>query len=234
LTAVDYFAMKLPTNIESWIDALPEAVKCDVLGSMTVQRYGKGETIFSEGDDCDALYLVESGKVVLSNLSASGKEYIIGPILPGWQFGEVELIDDQPRTYNARAVTDVELKALGKEEFWRLRDRHREIADQLLLFISNRLRLTSAVLASRSLLSLPQQLAMHICYRLHRYSTLTPAGYELTLKLSQEELSNSHGVSRQSVNKALKCLQQAGLIEMHHGRFLVPDRDKLREYSGFN
>ena len=201
--------MRLPTNIENWIDTLPEAVKCDVFGSMTVQRYGKGETIFAEGDECDALYLVESGQVMLSNLSASGKEYTVGSILPGWEFGEVDLIIDQPRSYNARAATDVELKALGKEEFSRLRDRHREIANQLLLFISNRLRLASAVLASRSLLSLPQQLATHICHHLHRDFTLTPTGHELTLKLPQEELSNSFGVSRQSVNKALKCLQKA-------------------------
>lgn len=226
--------MKLQTNLENWIDALPETLKCEILGSMEVQQYVKGETIFSERDDCNALFLLESGKVLLSNLSACGKEYNVGSVLPGWQFGESDLIVDQPRSYNAKAVTDVELRVLSKQAFWCLYHQHREIADQLLLFTNNRLRLVSSLLASRSLLSLPQQLAALICLRLDRYSTPTHAGHELSLKLSQEELSNSLGVSRQSVNKAFKCIQQEKLIEMQHGRFLVPDRDKLLKYSGLN
>jgi CRP/FNR family transcriptional regulator, cyclic AMP receptor protein len=225
--------MAFPIEENNWIDRLPEHIRSEVLASMTSRRFGKGESVYSQGDESTALYLVTNGAVTINNLSQSGKEFDVGLINAGQCFGELGLIDGLPRANNAVAGDEAELLILGKDDFWRLRDLHREVADQLLLFVNHRLRLAYMMLQSSSLSGLPQQLAQRLYYLVESHSIERPEGFEITLKLSQEELGRSLGVSRQSINKAIKSLLEEDLVRIGNGKILVPDPDRLRAFAEF-
>jgi CRP/FNR family transcriptional regulator, cyclic AMP receptor protein len=223
--------MTFPIEEQSWIDALPEPVKCEVLAAMTPMHLNKGENIYTQGSASLALYRVERGQVAVCNISTHGKEFIVGLIETGSCFGELGIIDGLPRANNAYAQGEVQLQVLSKSAFWRLRQRHPEIADQLLLFINHRLRLSYTELENFSLSTLPQQLARRLCYIANRYSTQTAEGWEFTLRLTQEDLGKTLGVSRQSIYKTVKILLKDNLIRMKNGHFLVPDLDQLKAFA---
>jgi CRP-like cAMP-binding protein len=223
--------MSIPIDENSWIDLLPETVARDVRSAMIHKRYCKGETVYRQGDQSDALYLLQSGEVTIGNLSFSGKEYVVGLIKCGSCFGELGMIDGLPRANNAIASVDSEILALKKEDFWRLRELHREIADQLLLFVNHRLRLSYMTMQSSSLSGLPQQLAFRLHYLVKNHSVERPDGFEITLKLSQEDLGKTLGVSRQSINKAIKVLSDERLLIIKGGRLLVTDPEKLETFA---
>ena len=225
--------MAFPIEENNWIDQLPEPSRAEVLASMTLRCFGKGEPVYSQGEESRALYLVKSGAIIINNLSLSGKELDVGLIEAGRCFGELGLIDGLPRANNAVANEQTELLILGMDDFWRLRDRHQEIADQLLLFVNHRLRLTYMMLQSSSLSGLPQQLAQRLYYLVKSHSIARPGGFEITLKLSQEELGRSLGVSRQSINKAVKSLMEEDLLNIYNGKILIPDPESLRAFGEF-
>jgi len=224
--------MSIPIQEDSWIDALPEPVKREVLSAMSPLNLSKGEYVYTQGSDSSALYRVDQGEVVISHVSPEGKEYVPYIVEAGDCFGELGLIDGLPRANNAYAQGDVKLKVLTRSEFWRLRGLHSEIADQLLLFVNHRLRLGFSVMENISLSSLAQQLALRLYLTASRYSLKKGDSHEITLKLSQEDLGKTLGVTRQSINKAMKTLSEANLIVMNGGRISVQDLKKLKEFSG--
>jgi len=221
----------IPVQETSWIDALPEPVKDDILEAMTTLSLKQGAYVYAQGSESLALYRVLEGQIIISNISAEGKEYVPYVVDEGNCFGELGLIDGLPRANNACAHGDAVLQVLSKSEFWRLREKHPEIADQLLLFINHRLRLTYAVLENISLSSLAQQLALRLYFAASRYSTQNSGRHEFTFKLPQEELGKGLGVSRQSINKALKELLEHDLISMKDGRIVVHDLQRLKSFS---
>jgi len=222
----------IPVQETSWIDALPDPVKADILGAMTTLTLHQGAYVYTQGSESLALYRVVQGQIIISNVSSDGKEYVPYMVDEGNCFGELGLIDGLPRANNAYTHGDVVLQVLSKPEFWRLRAKHSEIADQLLLFINHRLRLTYTVLENISLSSLAQQLALRLYFAASRYSVEKDGRYEFTFKLPQEELGKGLGVSRQSINKAIKELLEAELISMKAGKIVVHDLQKLKGFSG--
>lgn len=222
----------IPAQETSWIDALPEPVRDDILSAMTTLRLSQGAYVYAQGSESLALYRVTEGQIIISNISAEGKEYVPYVVDEGNCFGELGLIDGLPRANNAYAHGETVLQVLSKSEFWRLRAKHSEIADQLLLFINHRLRLTYTVLENISLSSLTQQLALRLYFAASRYSSNESGRHEFTFKLPQEELGKGLGVSRQSINKAIKELLEAGLISMNDGKIVVHDLQKLKAFSG--
>lgn len=223
--------MSLPINEESWIDALPEHVKCDIFAAMTTLSLGKGEHAYSQNSESLALYRVKSGQIVIGNVSTNGKEFVAGLIETGSCFGELGLIDGLPRANSAYALGEAQLQVLSKSDFIRLRQLHREIADQLLLFVNHRLRLSYIELESIFLLALPQQLALRLYYLASRYYMKTAEGFEITLKISQESLGKALGVSRQSIHKTIKTLLEDDVVTIKNGHFIVPDLDRLKAYA---
>ncbi len=223
--------MSFPIDETSWIDALPEAVKTDVFDAMTQTQLSKGQEIYTINSESLALYRVHSGKVIINHYAVNGKELIVGIVETGSCFGEMGLIDGLPRANNAYAQDTVQLQTLSKQEFWRLRKKHPEIADQLLLFVNHRLRLTHLEIVGASLMGLPQQLALRLHHLANRYYQKVPAGFEITLKISQEDLGKSFGVSRQSINKAVKILLESKVVTMKNGHFVVPDMETLKDFS---
>ncbi|MCS6785801.1 MAG: Crp/Fnr family transcriptional regulator, partial [Thiobacillaceae bacterium] len=165
----------------------------------------------------DSLYVLLSGKVKVSLLSQDGKEAILGVLGPGEVFGEMSLLDGMPRSATVTTLERARLLKLGRQDFLHFLQRNPDVMLNLLVAFSQRLRSTNTLIANLSFLNLPARLARLLMELGQRHGRPGPAGVIIGLRLSQEELGNLAGTSRESVNKQLRAWAESGLLEYCQG-----------------
>ncbi len=208
-----------------------EPGEIDALASRArVERYPAGREIFAKGDPGRSLMAVLRGSVKISALSLSGKEIALNVIYTGEIFGEIAVIDGEERTATATAMTDCELLVLDRRDVIPLFERHPEISMMLLRMLCQRLRRTSEQVEDVLFRSLQSRLAKTL---LQLYESAERSGSELGnrtggLRLSQRELGNVIGGSRESINRQLQAWHKAGLIELGKGRVAIRDAAAIK------
>lgn len=191
----------------------PEAVEA-LSKALEHVEVKKGNTIFTESEPGDSLYIVLSGKVKLGRRSADGRQNLIAVMGPSDMLGELSLFDPGPRTATATALTDLKLAKLGKSALrpW-LTDRP-EIAEQLLRVIARRLRRTNDALADLIFTDVPGRVAKSLLQMASRFGTRDGGVLRVTHDLTQEELAQLVGASRETVNKALADFAGRGWLRL--------------------
>jgi len=161
-------------------------------------KLSRGEHLFLEGDDGDALYVVIDGKMKLTRAASDGRENLLGVIGPGEMFGELSLFDPRPRTSSASAVTDATLVALKQEALmtW-LRERP-EVALHMLRALAQRLRRANDVTADLVFTDVPGRVAKNLLDLADRFGTQETDGLHVHHDLTQEELAQLVGASRET------------------------------------
>lgn len=194
-----------------------------LLAYTRVERYRAGREIFSKGSPGDSMMAVLKGRVKISSLSPEGKEIVLNIISPGEIFGEIALLDGKERTADATAMGDCELLVLSRRDFLPFLERRADLCLLLLSVLCERLRRTSEQVEDMLFRHLQSRLAKTLL-RLGR-STGAPKGRALhiDLKLSQRDLANLVGGSRESINKHLQLLQKSGVIGLDHGAIVIKD-----------
>jgi CRP-like cAMP-binding protein len=194
-------------NIEPFLESLGQARK-------TV-AFRKRQIIFSVGDRSDSIYFIESGSAKLTVTSAKGKEALVAVLDGGRFFGENALDSDRrPRTTNAIALTNLRATRIEREAMLRLL--HAE-EDAFHGFVSSLIRTAEALkgeLASNLLYASEQRLARALCSLSH---TDEHSGYQRAPSLSQQELANMVGITRQRVNALMKRFKKLGFIDYAGG-----------------
>ncbi len=179
-----------------------------------VERVKAGTTIFLKDSPGHGMMAVLAGEVKISVPSADGKEAVLNLIGPGEVFGEIALLDGQPRTADATATVDCELLVLERRDFIPFLERHPEVCIRLMEILCARLRRTSEQVEDMLFLDLPSRLAKMLL-RLARERGRTMAeGLVVDLRLSQRELGNMTGATRESINKQLRQWQNAGWLKL--------------------
>jgi CRP-like cAMP-binding protein len=181
------------------------------------RRYPDGQLIFQRGDPGNGMMLVLRGQVRISIVSEDGKELIFSIILPGECFGEIALLDGQPRSADAIAVGECVLLVLARPDFLAFLERHPPVAIRLLEVLCVRVRATSDFIEQLAFLSLPARLACQLLKLAATHGVASPAGIRIAGKFSQQDLGNLVAASRESVNKQLRAWQEAGLLKIEHG-----------------
>ncbi len=174
------------------------------------RKYDAGEVIFLRGDEADSMFVVDSGQVRLSVVSAEGREVTLRHVGPGSAFGEIALLDGGIRTANAVSIRATTLIAIPRAPFQTLVDRRPALATALIHFLCRRLRETTDQLESIALMPLEQRLA-----RLLRQLAACSAPARrivLPLDLSQGELATLVAASRPKVNQILVAWDAAGIV----------------------
>lgn len=184
------------------------------------RHYRKGEIVFLKDDPGDALYLIQRGAVKIYLTAEDGTEKTLAILQAGEFFGEMALLDDEPRSAIAEALEPCHLLALTKGEFTSLLMSHPPMALKIIRTLCARLRRMNAqVEALRS-----QDAASRIMNTLmdlaQRYGRDTPRGRRIELKLTHQELANLAGTSRETVTRLLCSLQEEGVVTME-GRHWV-------------
>src|SRR3954451_6224168 len=196
---------------------------------MTRVEVTRGETIFHEGDQGDRLYVIVEGKIKLGRTSGDGRENLLAILGPGEMFGELSLFDPGPRTATATSVGDTRLIGLGKAAFepWLLE--HPEVAQTLLQALARRLRRTNETLADLVFTDVPGRVAKALLDLSTRFGRPTDDGILVAHELTQEELAQLVGASRETVNKALADFATRGWLRLEGRAVVLLDVERLRK-----
>ena len=187
--------------------------------------YARGEAVFNEGEQGDTLYIVLSGKV--GRRAADGRENMLSVMGPSDMFGELSLFDPGPRTATATVLTDARLASLSHASLrpW-INDRP-EIAEQLLRVLARRLRRTNDALADLIFTDVPGRVAKALLALADRFGTREADGVRVHHDLTQEELAQLVGASRETVNKALADFASRGWMRVDSRAVTILDADRL-------
>lgn len=177
----------------------------------TVQ-FKRGQTIYARGDAGNALYLIKSGQIRFSVVSGDGRELSVRVAKAGEIIGEVAVLDRQPRTATAVALSAVTAHSLSRTDLDRLLLQEPQLARNAIDFLCHRLRDTTDQLESIALYPIEVRLARFLLIALKGESGQGGKRVPLELGFSQGELAQLLGASRPKVNFALGILEEAGAI----------------------
>jgi CRP-like cAMP-binding protein len=199
--------------------------------SLRVRRYRKNETIFHQGDPGDSLYIIESGAVKIVLPSPEGDEAIIATLRRGDFFGELALLDGEPRSATAIAIEATETFVLRREAFQQLLATVPSLSAALLAGLAGELRWLTYQVGELHFLTLPGRLAQ----RLVRLARAADPGARSDVRLpwpySQAELASMIGGTRQTVNRLLGDLAAEGLVRVDHDMLVIPDLGRLEQVA---
>ncbi|MEU0520891.1 Crp/Fnr family transcriptional regulator [Streptosporangium sp. NPDC006007] len=199
--------------------------------SVSEVRLSKGQALFSENETGDRLYVVLEGKIKLSRTAPDGRENLLSVLGPGEMFGELSLFDPRPRTASATALTDVRLAGLGHDDLRPWLTGRPEVALHLLRALAQRLRRTNDVLADLVFTDVPGRVAKALLDLADRFGQRIDDGIRVHHDLTQEELAQLVGASRETVNKALADFAQRGWLRIEAKAVVIMDLERLHNRS---
>jgi CRP-like cAMP-binding protein len=199
-----------------------------VAASLEFGDYGRGETVFAEGEQGDTLYIVLEGKVKIGRRATDGRENMLSVMGPSDMFGELSLFDPGPRTATATVVTDARLASLAHAALRPWITNRPEIAEQLLRVLARRLRRTNDALADLIFTDVPGRVAKQLLALSERFGSAEPEGTRVHHDLTQEELAQLVGASRETVNKALADFAGRGWIKLEARAVVMLDVERLK------
>ena len=191
-----------------------------VTAGASVRALRRGDVLFAEGDEADALYIVQRGRIAIANRSPDGRESVVALMEAGDLFGEMSLFDGQGRSAEARAL---EPSQVHEVPFAPLRDvlqRRPELLWGVVGLLARRLRTMDATLADAVFLDVTGRTAK-------RLLELAGEADEFVLPITQEELAGLVGASRERVNKAISSFIRLGWIDQRDRRYRIVKRDQL-------
>src|SRR5229473_6805289 len=194
------------------------------LGSyMKRRKLPRGSTIFEKDDPGSGLMGILSGSVKISVPSADGRDIVLNIMHEGEIFGEIALLDGHPRTADATAMTDCELMVIERRDFIPFLRSQPELAIEIIKTLCSRLRRTTDQVQDLTFLNLPTRLAKAL---LRLVDTEAPASTR-KVTITQREISQIIGRSRESTNKQLRVWAKRGWIRLERGGVSVLAPDKL-------
>lgn len=191
----------------------------------------KGAVLFRAGDRGDQLYLIASGKVKLGRTSPDGRESLLAILGERELFGELALFDPGPRTATATAVSETHVIGLRNENLKHLLISNPKVAEQLLKALAKRLRKTNDSLADLVFSDVPGRVAKALIDLADRFGRPTNDGILVAHELTQEELAQLVGASRETVNKALAEFAQRNWIRLEARAVVILDIQRLAQRS---
>jgi CRP-like cAMP-binding protein len=206
--------------------------EADALRAAGVRRtYGAHVTILHQADEAGQVVVLLRGRAKVAVIEA-GREAIFGVVGPGELVGELAAIENSPRSTTVTTVEPVDALVVPRSDFLALLDRHPRIALVILRMVARRLRYADAQRAEFATLDVAGRLAQRLLELCERFGTPQEGGIEVRLPLSQEELANWVGSSREAVSKAFLLLRTLNIVETGRRRVTVLDLDALRRHAG--
>lgn len=193
------------------------------------ERYSAGQHLFVQEDIADRLYGVISGTVEISIYSAGGQKLVANIELSQSLVGEIGALDGGPRTATAICLTDCELVSLSRAQLFDRIERHPPLARAMIELLCARLRWVSGELGDQAFLGIEARLAKRLIFLSSTMSD--PSGW---IALSQSELAEFLGATRESVNKVLNDWRARSLIEIRRGGLRIENAAALRQIAALD
>jgi CRP/FNR family transcriptional regulator, cyclic AMP receptor protein len=210
-----------------------QGVAPEAASKLTLQlrsiAFRRRRTIFVEGEPGNELYIIQAGKVKIRHRTEAGRETLIAVLGPGDVFGEMALFDRGERTSTATTVTEVHAVAIERHVLRTWIVEHPQIAEHLLQVLARRLRRTSSILCDLVLTDVPGRVAKQLLDLAIRFGASNGDSLHVDHQLSQKELAQLVGASRETVNKALTEFAERGWIR-YRGTTVYIDRPNELAY----
>jgi CRP-like cAMP-binding protein len=212
--------------------SLDEAERHAVAEEMREVNFDPSQVIFARGDAGREIYLVVSGRVRLSVLTAEGRELSFAHAEAGSILGEIAMLDGGPRSADATAVGKVSALSLSKPALKRLMETQPHVADAAVRFLCSRIREADQQLEAIALYPIEGRLARFFLAAARAKAPDSEEGrVTIELPISQSELALLIGASRPKVNTALSMLESSGALE-RNGSKIVCDIEELQAIAG--
>ena len=208
--------------------ALDDEAAGALMESMTTSHLERGDILFREGDQGDRLYVIGEGKIKLGRTSVDGRENLLAILGPGEMFGELSLFDPGPRTATATAIAETQLIGLGHEDLNSFLSGRQAVAAKLLAALARRLRRTNETLADLVFTDVPGRVAKALLDLSTRFGRPAEDGILVAHDLTQEELAQLVGASRETVNKALADFATRGWLKLEARAVVLTDVERLK------
>lgn len=198
---------------------------------MSESQYAANQQIFAQGDDGDEMLMVISGLIKITATSLDGKEIIINTIEPGGVFGELALIDSEPRSASAVAARASQILRLHWRDLIPVLEDHPGLSLSIMRELSQKLRKTTIQYEELMFLSVAGRLARRLGAIAKDQSGAEGGTLDLRLEITQEEIGQMVGATREHVNKVLHRWKGEGLIEMQGRQIRIHDINQILAQS---
>jgi CRP/FNR family cyclic AMP-dependent transcriptional regulator len=194
------------------------------------RTYRASTTLLHQADEAGPVMVLLRGRAKIA-VTGSGREAIFGVVGPGELVGELAAVDDRPRSTTVTTVEPVEALVVPRSDFCALLARYPRIALVILRMVARRLRYADVQRAQFGTLDVAERLARRLLELCDRFGSQQERGIEISLPLSQEELANWVGASREAVAKAFQLLRTLDIVETGRRRVIVLDREALERHA---
>ncbi|MBN1210744.1 MAG: Crp/Fnr family transcriptional regulator [Myxococcaceae bacterium] len=191
------------------------------------RRFARGEVIFHQGDVGTSLFIVRKGQVAIRLSSDEGKEVILALLDRGDFFGELALLDEEPRSTDAVAREEADLLSLQREDFRRFLEERPQVGMKLLSALSRLVRRVTQLVHDTTFLDARTRLVRVLLELAQHQGKPAADGVVITQRLTQSELANLCGLTRESTNKWLRFYVREGLLSYEGGQITLVQPARL-------
>jgi CRP/FNR family transcriptional regulator, cyclic AMP receptor protein len=193
------------------------------------RHFSAGETVFSEGEPCAGLYVVESGQIRIFKSSASGREQVLSIEGPGSSVAELPVFDGGNYPASVSAIGDATLIFVSKQDFQSLCLAHPQVALKVLRVVGARLRKLVGIIEELSFSTVRHRLASFLLRLARAEGRRTADGVEITLPASNQELASQIGTVRELVSRNFSRFQSEGVLKVDGRSVIIQDLKALQD-----
>jgi CRP/FNR family transcriptional regulator, cyclic AMP receptor protein len=197
--------------------------------SVGTQTFERDEAIFHQGSIGSTLYIIVLGQVRIYTINEAGQELTVRMLKTGEFFGELALLDGQPRSASVEAMCPTIALTLHRSTFLHIINVYPSIAASVLEAMAARLRLTTTSAEQMANLSATQRVVRQLCELATCYGIADGGAIRIDLHLTQDDLASLSGTTRETVNRVLSNLRDQGLIRVERARVSVLKMQQLED-----
>jgi CRP-like cAMP-binding protein len=199
------------------------------LESMVRERaFRKNEVIFHAQEPGNALFVIKRGRVKISMGDRRGKEIILRIFEAGDFFGEMSLLDGEPRSATVSSLEPCQALVLSRDQFLKFVAEHPEVVMKMLTALSRRLRKADEKISRLAFADAYEKVASVLMDMVEEKKIPLSVGSEIPLSLTRKELAGTVGISRETLTRVLADFQRAGLVRIEHRRIAIVNPTKLK------
>jgi len=194
------------------------------------RRYDKNEVVFHEDESGDVFCLIREGRVKITMISPEGKEIILSVIEPGEFFGEMSLLDNEPRSATVVALEDLELMTIWRNDFLQLLSENFSITKKILAEISRRLRTASDRIESLATMDVHGRLARFFLDLARSNGKVLNNGYVAVTRPTHQAIANTIGTSRETVSRLIHDFMRQDLL-LSEGKTIYLRKTAIEQFK---
>ena len=215
----------------SLFSSLDERELDRLIQATTTRRLASKEVLFRKGDPGNQLFGVLTGSLKVTGVGTDGKDVVFRLMRPGEVVGEIALLDGEPRSATVAAVEATSLVTLHRRDFVPFLEQHPRAAIRLAAVMAERVRRLSERAEDRQTMSLPARLAKRLLALAVEHGVRPVVGGPVEIRLSQQDLADLVGTTRESVNKQLRIWEDGGIVSLGRGRTVLKQPKLLAEIA---